>query len=913
MSQFQSPFFMNLYFYLPSSENTSKNISHISYIGTRPGVDLGEKHHHLEAAYDEDPESFGSDPIDEVANSKSAASPEPSRRSASWLASYEDERQGKMSSNPSDLDSPAAHVKYAHERPRSHGLFSSDHVESVKSVQDELRNHKGVVWRTILSLNEVDAIRLGYEKRESWESMLKANVPLMAHEMGIPESNLRWVAAFHEEEGHPHVHLVLWEKEPKRKLGQLLPSERNAVRKTFIKEIYGQERVRLAQEKTVQRDLLRDIAKEDLVKAVELSRAIRSEQIDVELDMTAAGSQKSVGLAPKMYSETSKELGDQLNELADMMPKKGRIAYKYMPEEVKDKVDIVTDWVLRQPEQKKVLDQFLKAVDGMTRPYSFQENQIDEAKARAYEDIRKRIGQVVLKAASESQKNNFFEVDLEKAQIVIETLSEAVGIPEDPKEKVLKESIQQLRLLGLTKNEQFQCIHRWMESAELGLNPIELNRLVENEQNTPLNPDEFNPHAVATILNFTGMPAEGIREILLDRAELQPDEVESVLEQTKSDVQEASNPFMNDSDWNQFSRNVGVPDAPRPWLFKECSEILLEKMDLFLNGLKQASFHEDLSPRERNWTAFCITVALKQLGLEAGEREEIMREFAQRNEISGLGRILDDVENIETNFLRKPTWEKVMSNINSDNNQYPWITREEVVLDSSKLEEIVEQISSSQPAEMSDKEATWTAEKLGDLLKAIRPASEVREYLKEWASKVASLQEIPEVSDKRQGDLEVLSKRLGVKDMQHVIVSTFAKVLFAAGLAKEQVSKIIRDWNDRAHANIPRAKMDKIVQSTEKFCADLKAWGRVPYVSKKQFQQLNKVLGVNAPWMWKGNRELRKYERTASNNMAQGVWKAIWRGLEQERQKSQAKGEIIRRQLVREQTKRRQQSEEQER
>ncbi|MCE0553156.1 relaxase MobL [Bacillus thuringiensis] len=39
--------------------------------------------------------------------------------------------------------------------------------------------------------------------------------------MGITESNLKWIAAFHEEKGHPHVHLMMWEKETKRERGAL--------------------------------------------------------------------------------------------------------------------------------------------------------------------------------------------------------------------------------------------------------------------------------------------------------------------------------------------------------------------------------------------------------------------------------------------------------------------------------------------------------------------------------------------------------------------------------------------------------------------------------------------------------------------------------------------------------------------
>ena len=367
MKRFESPFFMNFYFYDSNPVNTSKNASHISYIGERPGV--VKNTNELE--------------LNDVMNEKSS-----------------DDLDFEVSP-----DSAAGHVQYAHERPRSHGLFSTEEVSNVKDIQTELSSHKGIVWRGILSLNEIDSIRLGFDNRQAWEDMMKSTVPLTAAQMGIPESNLRWVAAFHEEKGHPHVHLVMWEKKPKRRRGVLSSFERKEIRKTFMQEIYGDERVRLAQEKTVNRDIIRLIAKENLVDTVQLMRDIRAETKAVEMELKAAGGYRSVGVAPKLRLQANKDLANQLNELAVILPKKGRLAYKFMNDEVKIKIDSVADWILQQPAQKSHLDKYLKAVELMASQYTFQSDQIQNAKNKAYLDIRKRISQVIIKAASESQKN----------------------------------------------------------------------------------------------------------------------------------------------------------------------------------------------------------------------------------------------------------------------------------------------------------------------------------------------------------------------------------------------------------------------------------------------------------------------------------------------------------------------------
>src|SRR5690606_32843746 len=127
-------------------------------------------------------------------------------------------------------------------------------------------------------------IRLDYDKREKWETTLRASMPHLATVMGIPGSNLRWVAAFHQAKGHPHVHVVIWEKNPHRIKGVLRRDERIAVKREFMRKIYADERNRLTQEKTAMRDLIRSIAKEDAEKSLELVREVNQLQRGVSLE-----------------------------------------------------------------------------------------------------------------------------------------------------------------------------------------------------------------------------------------------------------------------------------------------------------------------------------------------------------------------------------------------------------------------------------------------------------------------------------------------------------------------------------------------------------------------------------------------------------------------------------------------------
>ncbi len=341
-----SPFVMKIAFYPPTAKNQARNSAHVQYIATRPGADKGE-------------------------------------------LSIEDELEP---------DTPEWHTKYMHERPGSHGLFTAEEeIPDLGEVQKELKNHNGIVWRMVLSLKEDDAVRLGYTTRESWEKVLRAALPEAAAKMGIPESNLRWAAAFHQTKGHPHVHVILWEKEPKRTRGVLSHGERKDIRKIFIREIYAKERLALTAEKSAVRDLIRDTARSDIVNVL---RKVESARVKVR-----ALDGGKPGLPPTLDQTTREELLEKLKELSKIMPSHGRIAFAYMPEEVKEKAKEITDWLLKQPGFSQSVERYKDLAKELASHYTSNPEALEKVTEKAYEDIQKRVAQIVLKGAAALQKD----------------------------------------------------------------------------------------------------------------------------------------------------------------------------------------------------------------------------------------------------------------------------------------------------------------------------------------------------------------------------------------------------------------------------------------------------------------------------------------------------------------------------
>ncbi|AFK85879.1 MULTISPECIES: MobP3 family relaxase [Thermoanaerobacterium] len=367
-----SPFVMIAKFYLPTIENRAKNIAHLLYIGTRSGVDKGELNELEEL-------DAGNKYAEKILSEYGSFD--------NFIDNFEIDIAG----------TPAGHVKYMDERPGSHGLFSSDGNVSLKETMKELSNHSGIAWRFILSLKEEDAVKLGYTTRESWEKALRATISDAATKMGIQESNLKWVAAFHQKKGHPHVHVVMWEKTPQRHHGKLSAGERKDIRKVFLNEIYAKERLALTAEKSAVRDLIRDTAKRDIS---ELLNEVKKARIEIK----ALNGEKP-GLPPTLDQTTREELFEKLKELSKIMPSHGRIAYAYMPSEVKEKAKEITDWLLKQPSFYESVERYKDLAKELTSHYTSNPEILESAGEKAYEDIQKRVAQIVLKGAAQLQKD----------------------------------------------------------------------------------------------------------------------------------------------------------------------------------------------------------------------------------------------------------------------------------------------------------------------------------------------------------------------------------------------------------------------------------------------------------------------------------------------------------------------------
>lgn len=225
-------------------------------------------------------------------------------------------------------------VSYIAERPNveklgRHGLFSqTDDKIDLDSVAEEVASHQGILWTHVISLRREDAERLGYNNAEAWKKAIRRNAIFIAEAHKIKVSDLRWYAAFHNTTHHPHVHLLVYSRDPRT--GYLTNKGIEAMRSVFARDLSRNEQYKLFQMETQQRDLLKQKVNK-ILDNMNISR------------------------------EASPELTELFMKLVTQLDGyQGKRVYGYLPKPMKETVNKIVDELAKEPTVSEMYDAWCK-------------------------------------------------------------------------------------------------------------------------------------------------------------------------------------------------------------------------------------------------------------------------------------------------------------------------------------------------------------------------------------------------------------------------------------------------------------------------------------------------------------------------------------------------------------------------
>lgn len=289
----------------------------------------------------------------------------------------------------------SAYFQYINERPGSSGWFGNIDMDT-SDVQSEIYQQskkQNVIYRGILSLHPQDASELGFYEKKKWHALLDKTMPDIANQFNIPIERLRWVAAFHVEENHPHVHYMFYDSEPEKKVNSsfIHVSKQNKCRGIFSAEVFYEERQEIVKTKTAERDLMIKYGKNIM------------EEITTELNQQNTMELKS--MPSKVSTDEVNSLIPHIKKLVASLPSSGSIKFAYMPPEVKKQVNDIVDMILQRPDIKAEYESFINNTRRIYELYSknYTEKWIVQ---NANKDLRTRLGNMVLKTAKQLRKDN---------------------------------------------------------------------------------------------------------------------------------------------------------------------------------------------------------------------------------------------------------------------------------------------------------------------------------------------------------------------------------------------------------------------------------------------------------------------------------------------------------------------------
>jgi len=215
---------------------------------------------------------------------------------------------------------PAGYMEYMAERPRSHGLFGDEDSVDMDAAMKELNEYSGNIWTHVISLKREDAERLGYDHAAQWRNLIRAHRNEIAAAMNILPQDFRWYAAFHDEGGHPHIHMMAWSVKP----GQAYLSK-DGIRKiksVLTNDIFKQEMLHTYEQKSSSRDELVRRAREEmkaLAQEMQTSLGNHSEMetlmMTLVTQLESVTGKKTYGYLPKAVKKTVDEIVDKMEQL----------------------------------------------------------------------------------------------------------------------------------------------------------------------------------------------------------------------------------------------------------------------------------------------------------------------------------------------------------------------------------------------------------------------------------------------------------------------------------------------------------------------------------------------------------------------------------------------------------------------
>ena len=324
-------------------------------------------------------------------------------------------------------------MKYIATRPRvekvgEHGLFGQEDDVNLNKARSDILNHHGTVWMPIVSLRREDADRLGYNNADAWRNLIRSKQFEIAEAYNIPAKDLGWYGAFHDECHHPHIHLIVYNKNP----GSEYLSKKgcNDIRVMLTKTIFKDDLKQLYDEKQTLRDKIIDEVKEKV------------NEFQVE-----------VGEANDEFVNAFNELKFSLNDYS------GKRNYQFISREQKEKVDEVVKIVCKDDNLQELYQRWCQLQLANLRYYRKDPEKSFDALEKN-KNFERRLQNAVLKAAlKDNRQENVYTNKVDASPVYGDIIFNLCKMFEQSIEKDIEEGFTKSIVDSTEKIKEYRRDH----------------------------------------------------------------------------------------------------------------------------------------------------------------------------------------------------------------------------------------------------------------------------------------------------------------------------------------------------------------------------------------------------------------------------------------------------------------------
>lgn len=211
---------------------------------------------------------------------------------------------------------------------------------------------------------------------------------------------MQWVAAHHNEKGHPHIHVVFWNKNQRTMVPFVHPSIPDKIRKQLIRDTFAERIKEYCEAKQRAKEHLSAITDEMIDEFEKYMEHLHPQEYRRLREAFGRITDDELGTSPLDSVVGAMKIApfiSRLFALKEKMPKKGRLYYKLLPEDVKAELDAFVAFLKENNEYiRNLVQDYAESKTRLAMLYDTDPAHIKEQQEKAVAEADKLIANKIL-------------------------------------------------------------------------------------------------------------------------------------------------------------------------------------------------------------------------------------------------------------------------------------------------------------------------------------------------------------------------------------------------------------------------------------------------------------------------------------------------------------------------------------